>query len=165
MYGHFVKTSAPIFSCATWFLVYLVFLLGMYLAYLTCFKGFPLVVRAPYNGFPSSLIAASSTLIVPEILDLLLHSCNCFLSKVGAFVHSILQFYGTITLELFATQQDVRRLLEPLFYEKQPLFRNITMLIVQTVVAYTEHRLIEKFWILVSTVRKHQNQLLKSDSS
>ena len=163
IYGYYIQTECLSFSRTRWIITLLFFLLGNYLGYLTNFRGFSFVVKSPANSFPSIFLSSSLVIIFPTLIDRL--RCLPHLSVIGQSIHRILSFYGSISLELFALQQQIRWKLEPYLKSKPFLFRNFFLLLLQTIAAYFEHCILNLFWTHIPSLIRKVGKALSQHSA
>lgn len=118
------------FAGIHWVMLGLMFVLGLYLAYLTGYRDMPLLVPVQDVFLPGVLIAFSGSLLLGKIFDLL--------SKggVGRAVVKVFAFIGTFSLELYCVQEWLGGLIRNRFYNLSGALSNIVVFAASFAAAY-----------------------------
>lgn len=101
LFGHLTqKHENAIFSKWIYLMFLIMFGIGLYLAYLTNFKGFEPIITRSRTFLPPLLIAVSSSFLIAKIMEILERRLSMF----GKGVNKVLSFLGMISLELYCIQ-------------------------------------------------------------
>lgn len=133
--GYLCQSGKLKFTKTTWVYLIISLLLGIYLGYLTNYKGMYILVPISNCCIPNLLIAISLPFIMAKILDIL---CTTdYLKTFGNGLNKFLSFFGGISLEFYCIQEWLGGHLKPMLYEKfAPVTINIIMFICVTVLAF-----------------------------
>ncbi len=151
------RQKRPAFTPATWGMLLIVLILGIYLAYETNYKGYYLLVPISNCCLPNLLIAVSFPLLMAKLLDIL-HKKP--VRWIGIGLCKVLGFFGMFSLELYCIQEALGYELIPWLYGKgcTPLVVNLGMLIATTAFAYIQYLLFDGFWKLVELPWKRKKR-------
>lgn len=133
----------------TWITLAILFGLGVLLAYLTNYRDYYVLVPVSNCCVPTFLLAISICFLLSKMLDMLLKTKG--LRRICEMVLGILNFYGTISLELYCIQEYlVSEFLYPLLkaYLAGVLYNiplNLAILLILTGIAWVIHY--ESQWI------------------
>lgn len=117
------------FEKSTWILLLLVLGLGLYLSWLTNFKGMPLLVPTPNCCIPNLLIATSLCFLLPKAMDLMCSTNLLGLKKLSCILSRSYAFLGAFTLEFYCVQEYLGGILKPIYQKHMgPLSMNILLL-------------------------------------
>lgn len=136
-------------DCLTWITLAILFGLGVLLAYLTNYRDYYVLVPVSNCCVPTFLLAISICFLLSKMLDMLLKTKG--LRRICEMVLGILNFYGTISLELYCIQEYlVSEFLYPLLkaYLAGVLYNiplNLAILLILTGIAWVIHY--ESQWI------------------
>ena len=96
------------FDGVAWCFVWITFILGIYLAYLSNYEGMFILVQVSNCCVPNLLISASLPLLLAKLFAIL--SETRFLLYVGAPITHVFRFFGLFTLEFYCFQEWFTRL-------------------------------------------------------
>ena len=107
------------FTILSWICVMLAFVLGLFLAYLTNYKGMYVLVPVSNCCVPNLLISISLSLILAKLFELL---DNLPVIKLfGKAIVKIFAFFGLFSFELYVVQEWLGELIKPLLPEALPV--------------------------------------------
>jgi len=86
-----------------WFTIFITFILGAMLAYMTNFQDYYVLVPSSNCCVPTFLMAVSLSFLIPGVIDKLLSVG--YLRWMGTILLKIFEFYGSITIELYCVQE------------------------------------------------------------
>lgn len=145
--GWLAQNRKVMFNKITWFFIYLLLMLGLYLSFLTNYRGLHLVVPVSNCCIPNILISISLSFLFLSFIDKI-NQGVC--KKAGIGLIKLLSFYGTFTLELYCIQEWLGGIIVSNLPDGCPdLLANIIILILSTAAAFIMHLAAEYFWILV----------------
>lgn len=145
--GWMTKNRKVAFTWTTWCMLIVTFILGLYLAYLTNYKGLYLLVPTSNCCMPNALIAVSFPFLLAKLLDILCKK----VSPLGKGLTKVLGFFGTFSLEFYCVQEWFSGKLIPILKENQmtPLLINLIILLSVTAISFCAHFIFTQFWKLV----------------
>lgn len=143
--GWMTQNRKVSFNLTTWVMLMITFILGLYLAYLTNYKGLYLLVPTSNCCMPNAMIAVSLPFLMAKVLDLISRYA------AGRGLTKVLVFFGTFSLEFYCVQEWLSGKMIPVLKEKQmsALLINLIVLVSVTAVSFAAHYLFTVFWKLV----------------
>lgn len=146
--GWLAQKGRPVFDRLTWKLLGLLFLLGLYLSYLTCYQGMYILVPESDCCIPSMLIAVSISFLLARFLFILSEK-RCFV-WFGKGLDRIFSFFGMFTLEMYCIQEWMgSKVLPEISGRYNNLVVNIILFSMITVTALAMHFIVRYFWIFL----------------
>lgn len=145
--GWMTKNRKVAFTMTTWCTLLVTFILGLYLAYLTNYKGLYLLVPTSNCCMPNALIAVSFPFLLAKLLDWLCSKA----APIGKGLTKILCFFGTFSLEFYCVQEWFSGKMIPVLRERQmaPILINLVILLCVTAISFSAHFIFTQFWKLV----------------
>lgn len=151
LFGWITQNKKPVFTKLTWVFIGLVFILGLYLAYMTNLQGMFLLVQVSNCCIPNLLISVSLPFLMAKSLDLL--NSFRYSKPVGIAFTKFFSFYGLFSLELYCVQEWLGGQLFPKIpYEYSNLTKNLIYLACATAMGFVLYFVIKMFWKLVDFV-------------
>lgn len=151
LFGWITQNKKLVFTKLTWAFIGLVFILGLYLAYMTNFQGMFLLVQVSNCCIPNLLISVSFPFLMAKFLDLL--NGFRYSKPVGIAFTKFFSFYGLFSLELYCVQEWLGgQLLPRLPYEYSDLTKNLINFVCATAMGFALYFVIKMFWKLVDFV-------------
>lgn len=154
--GYLIQNHKGIvFSIHTYISLILILILGLYLAYLTSYKEYELIVPMGNCFLPTLLIAVSSSFLIAKLLDMI----NNRFAKIGIILIKILEFFGIISLEFYCVQSwfvDIITLLLEDGWSKHLVNLSIFLLVTST--AWLMSVLFKYFWEFVEHLFRGKNK-------
>lgn len=141
--GYISQQTDIVADRLTWITLSILFVLGVLLAYLTNYRDYYVLVPASNCCVPTFLLAISICFLLSKMLNMLLKTKG--LKGIGEMVLGILNFYGSISIELYCIQEYlVSKFLYPLLkaYLAGVLYNiplNLTILLILTGIAWVIH--------------------------
>lgn len=115
-----------------WLFILLTFILGMYLAYQSNFKGLGLILPVSNCCIPNYLISISLPLLMAKVLDKL-HSIRG-LAIIGKVLNKLIGFWGMMSLEFYCVQEWIAtKILPDLLKGGDKLMANVKLLIIVSI--------------------------------
>lgn len=147
------KHKTAVFKAGTYVMLIIVFVNGLYLAYLTNFKQYKLIVPADNSFLPTAFIAIGLAFLTAKILEI----TERRLPRVGKGLVAVLAFFGSISLELYCIQWWFAPM-NTLFLEDgwPPYLINILLFLLITALSWVMSILFKYFWELVEQPFKHR---------
>lgn len=146
--GWLAQKSHPVFDSLTWKLLALMFLLGLYLSYLSIYQDMYILVPESNCCVPNLLMSVSLSFLLPGFLFLLNEKHH--LRFCGKGLTRILSFFGMFTLEFYCIQELMGDLILPrILGQYSNLTVNIMLFAVVTAAALAMHYIFKYFWIFV----------------
>lgn len=143
--GWITQNKEIVFNRTIWAFLCIMLLLGIYLSYLTNFRGWSILVPVSNCCFPNMLIAISFSFLLPKFLDLM--SNVKIIKHPNKAIIKILAFYGMFSLEVYCVQEWLGRLIFPkIIGTYTDIQMNIIMLIWVTVCGYALYWVQKLFW-------------------
>lgn len=148
------KKDEP-FTRSHWFLIAVLFVLGLHLAYLTNFEGLYVLVPTSNCCVPNMLIAVSLPFLMAKLLDIL---SNCQSSKavswIGKGLTAFLKFFGMFSLEFYCVQEWLAGKLIPVMQTDgyRNLVINLAVFAAVTAAAFAAHMVFVGFWKLTGFI-------------
>lgn len=135
------------FDKLTWQFMCILFLLGLYLSYLTNYRDLYLLVPTSNCCIPNIFISISLSCLMVAFFDMI--SQKHFIKKIGIGLIKVLSFYGTVTLELYCVQEWIGGMIKDELIDRYPaLLINIILLFVLSGAAFVMHLAAKYFWKL-----------------
>ncbi len=149
LFGWLLQNRKPKFTSQTWWLIAATFILGLYMSYMTNYKGYFLLVNTSNCCIPNLLISLSLPFLLAKTLDLLCNGKHT--AGGGKVLLRVLNFYGTFSLEFYCVQEWLGgKIIQKLAAQGYSnLAINILVLLNVTLVSFVAHFLFTKFWKLV----------------
>lgn len=146
--GWLAQKSRPVFDRLTWKLLALMFLLGLYLSYLSIYQDMYILVPESNCCIPNLLMSISLSFLLPGFLFLL--NEKHYFRFLGKGLTRVLSFFGMFTLEFYCIQELMGDLILPrILGQYSNLTVNIMLFAVVTVMALVMHYIFKYFWIFV----------------
>ena len=149
--GWLTQKSHPVFDRLTWKLLTLMFLLGLYLSYLSIYQDMYILVPVSNCCVPNLLMSISISFLLSGFLYIL--NEKHYLRFLEKGLTRLLSFFGMFTLEFYCIQELMGDLILPrILGQYSNLTVNIILFAVVTVVALVMHYILKYFWILVEWI-------------
>lgn len=146
--GYFFQIRRAVFDRATWILLGLMLILGLYLEYMASYTGMYILVPVSDCCVPNILIAVSLSFLLCGFLDLLHESRHMWV--IGDRLITIFGFYGKFSLELYCIQELAgERILPGIAARHGKLITNIIFFAIVTVTAFLMSIIAKYFWRLI----------------
>lgn len=130
--GYLCKEKAIKITHRNWLFILLTFILGMYLAYQSNFKGLGLILPVSNCCIPNYLISISLPLLMAKVLDKL-HSIRG-LAIIGKGLNKLIGFWGMMSLEFYCVQEWIAtKILPDLLKGGDKLMANVKLLIIVSI--------------------------------
>jgi hypothetical protein len=130
--GYLCKEKAIKITHRNWFFILLTFILGMYLAYQSNFKGLGLILPVSNCCIPNYLISISLPLLMAKVLDKL-HSIRG-LAIIGKGLNKLIGFWGMMSFEFYCVQEWIAtKILPDLLKGGDKLLANVKLLIIVSI--------------------------------
>ena len=130
--GYLCKEKAIKITHRNWLFILLTFILGMYLAYQSNFKGLGLILPVSNCCIPNYLISISLPLLMAKVLDKL-HSIRG-LAIIGKGLNKLIGFWGMMSLEFYCVQEWIAtKILPDLLKGGDKLLANVKLLIIVSI--------------------------------
>ena len=100
--GWLTQQKKTTFTKGTWCLIAITFVTGLYLAYITNYKDYYLLVPTSNCCVPNFMISVSLPFLMAKFLDILSHAK--YTKPVGIGLTKVLSFFGTFSLEFTASR-------------------------------------------------------------
>lgn len=131
-YFNLCKEKAIKITHRNWLFILLTFILGMYLAYQSNFKGLGLILPVSNCCIPNYLISISLPLLMAKVLDKL-HSIRG-LAIIGKGLNKLIGFWGMMSLEFYCVQEWIAtKILPDLLKGGDKLLANVKLLIIVSI--------------------------------
>ncbi len=135
------------FTGGTWVLLTMLFLLGLYLAYVTNFQNYYLLVPVSNCCLPNLFIALSLPFLLAKGMDMLVQVR--YLKFMGKAIGAVLAFYGMFSFEFYCIQEWLGGILiERIQYMTSPLLLNMIVFSAVTAAGFLLYALCRIFWKL-----------------
>lgn len=149
--GWLFQNKEVIFDRLVWGVLILMYVLGGYLAYLSCFRGMYLLVPVSECCIPNILMAVSLSFLIPGALYLISEKWR--VRAVGRAFSGILSFYGMFTLEFYCVQEWLGGKIISAMREDYSRWKiNIAVLAGVTATAFAIHFMSHYFWKLLEHI-------------
>lgn len=148
LFGYLTQNRKEIvFTIQTYLHLLVTLSLGLYLAYISNFFGYGLIVPVGNCCFPNCLIAVSLPFLIAKVLDVFERRLYLF----GKGVVKVLSFFGTFSLEFYCVQEWFAGIMIPKLTEKgwSNLKINIAIFLMITAVSWAASVMFKYFWKLV----------------
>lgn len=130
--GYLCKEKVIKITLRNWLFILLTFILGMYLAYQSNFKGLGLILPVSNRCIPNYLISISLPLLMAKVLDKL-HSIRG-LAIIGKGLNKLIGFWGMMSLEFYCVQEWIAtKILPDLLKGGDKLLANVKLLIIVSI--------------------------------
>lgn len=130
--GYLCKEKVIKITHRNWLFILLTFILGMYLAYQSNFKGLGLILPVSNCCIPNYLISISLPLLMAKVLDNL-HSIRG-LAIIGKVLNKLIGFWGMMSLEFYCVQEWIAtKILPDLLKGGDKLMANVKLLIIVSI--------------------------------
>lgn len=130
--GYLCKEKVIKITLRNWLFILLTFILGMYLAYQSNFKGLGLILPVSNCCIPNYLISISLPLLMAKVLDEL-HSIRG-LAIIGKGLNKLIGFWGMMSLEFYCVQEWIAtKILPDLLKGGDKLMANVKLLIIVSI--------------------------------
>lgn len=130
--GYLCKEKVIKITHRNWLFILLTFILGMYLAYQSNFKGLGLILPVSNCCIPNYLISISLPLLMAKVLDKL-HSIRG-LAIIGKGLNKLIGFWGMMSLEFYCVQEWIAtKILPDLLKGGDKLLANVKLLIIVSI--------------------------------
>lgn len=130
--GYLCKEKTIKITHRNWLFILLTFILGMYLAYQSNFKGLGLILPVSNCCIPNYLISISLPLLMAKVLDKL-HSIRG-LAIIGKVLNKLIGFWGMMSLEFYCVQEWIAtKILPDLLKGGDKLMANVKLLIIVSI--------------------------------
>ena len=152
LFGYLIQNHKEIvFSINSYICLFLMLILGLYLAYLTNYKDFELIVPISNCFLPTLLLAISFTFLIAKLLDLI----NTRHPKTGKIIIKVLDFFGILSLEFYCVQSWFVDIIALLLEDGWSIILvNISIFLLVTSIAWVSSVLFKCFWELVDRLFK-----------
>ncbi len=148
LFGYLTQNRKDIgFTLSTYLMLLITLALGLYMAYLSNYFGYGLIVPVGNCCFPNCLIAVS----LPFIIARILYFFERRLSVFGKAVIKVLSFFGTFSLEFYCVQEWFAGIMIPKLMAKgwSNLKINIAIFLMITAISFVASMVFKFFWKLV----------------
>lgn len=147
--GWLTQQKKTTFTKGTWCLIAITFVAGLYLAYITNYKDYYLLVPTSNCCVPNFMISVSLPFLMAKFLDILSHAK--YTKPVGIGLTKVLSFFGTFSLEFYCVQEWLGwKIMGKMFEQQRPGWLiNLAVLLAITAVSFAAHFLFQQFWKLV----------------
>lgn len=147
--GWLTQQKKTTFTKGTWCLIAITFVTGLYLAYITNYKDYYLLVPTSNCCVPNFMISVSLPFLMAKFLDILSHAK--YTKPVGIGLTKVLSFFGTFSLEFYCVQEWLGwKIMGKMFEQQRPGWLiNLAVLLAITAVSFAAHFLFQQFWKLV----------------
>lgn len=124
--GWIMRQREVVFSGLAWFVCIIAFITGLYLAYVTNFENYFLLVPISDCCLPNFLIAISGTFMLAKLFQVV----DLHMKELGKLILRFFSFFGAISLELYCVQEYVGHFIMINMSEKySDLLINITTIV------------------------------------
>lgn len=149
--GWLAREGHVVFDRLTWKLLMLMFLLGLYLSYLSIYQDMYILVPESNCCVPNLLMSVSLSFLLSRLLFTLSNKkCLRFL---GRGLTRLLSFFGVFTLEFYCIQELLGDLMLPrLLGRYSNLTVNIILLTAAVAAALVMYYLFKYFWIFAEWI-------------
>ena len=136
-----------IFTLQTWIHLLITLSLGLYLAYISNFFGYGLIVPVSNCCIPNCLIAVSFPFLVSKLLHILERNTVRF----GKGLAKVLGFFGAFSLEFYCVQEWFSGIMIPKLTERgwTHLGINLAIFVMVTAISWAASMVFKYFWKLV----------------
>ena len=139
------------FTGLTWGICLMTFGLGLYFAYLTCYKGYYLVVPSSNCCIPNILLSITTSCLLAKIF----YFCDEKLKLFGKAVMKVFVFFGTISLEFYCVQEWLAKILKKKFPDTwDDMVINIAVFIAVTITAIALYGVCKLIHISFGKIKK-----------
>ena len=147
--GWLTQQKKTTFTKGTWCLIAITFVTGLYLAYITNYKDYYLLVPTSNCCVPNFMTSVSLPFLMAKFLDILSHAK--YTKPVGIGLTKVLSFFGTFSLEFYCVQEWLGwKIMGKMFEQQRPGWLiNLAVLLAITAVSFAAHFLFQQFWKLV----------------
>lgn len=148
LFGYLTQNrKEAVFTAQTYLYLLVTLALGLYLAYISNFFGYGLIVPVGNCCFPNCLIAASLPFFIARGLDIL----DRRIPLLGKGLVKVLSFFGAFSLEFYCVQEWFADIMIPKLYAKgwTPLKINIAIFLMITLISWLASLIFKYFWKLV----------------
>lgn len=151
--GWLAREGHMAFDRLTWGLLTLMFLLGLYLSYLSIYQDMYILVPESNCCVPNLLMSVSLSFLLPRFLAVL-NGKKCF-RLFGKALTGLLSFFGLFTLEFYCIQEWMGDLMLPRILGRYGnLMVNVILFAAVVAAALAMHYLFRYFWILADWIWK-----------
>ncbi len=151
--GWLAREGHIAFDRLTWRLLTLMFLLGLYLSYLSIYEDMYILVPLSNCCVPNLLMSVSLSFLLPRFLSAL-NGKKCF-RLLGKGLTGLFHFFGLFTLEFYCIQEWMGDLMLPRILGRYSnLTVNVILFAAVVAAALAMYGLFKYFWIFVEWVVK-----------
>ncbi len=161
--GYLTKTRKEPFSKATWLMLSILLVIGLYFGYLANFIGVGFIVPTSNCFLPNLIIAISFPFVVSKILDLL---CNIpAVGIVGKGIVKFFSFFGLFSLEIYCVQEWLGGIVLTKMAYESPMVKNLVIFIVSTAAGFVLYFAVKYFWIFIEFIFKKTKSLVSKSEN
>ncbi len=149
--GWISQRKEMVFDRLTWAFLVLVFILGIYLSYLSNYAGMYILVPVSNCCIPNILMAVSISFLFP----LLLYGMSAWqpIRLIGMLLCHILSFYGLFTLELYCIQEWLGgQIIARMEGRYSPMTVNVVLWTTVTILAFLIKLIFDHFWMFFERI-------------
>ncbi len=151
LFGWITQNKKEIrFDGIAWCMVWMTFILGIYLAYLSNYRGMFILVQVSNCCIPNLLIATSLPFLIAKLFAVL--SETKILLYLGKPFTSVFRFFGLFTLEFYCFQEWFTRILRGWLGEMDMAMVNLILFAAVTAIAFAVYLIQIPIWKLVDRV-------------